>query len=225
MRPVIYTVIIGAYEPLLPPHVIDLKADYVCLCDVPMPEVPPWEIRVVECGGLGAQKESRRFKILSHWWFPEAEYTLYCDGNVRPKTTFPFDWLSEHDIAACPHPDTDNAYEEAVRCLRWNKGDPELIKAQIARYQAEGFPEHAGAVGCSVILRRHTDAVARFNQAWWEEIQRGSARDQVSFNYVSWKLDIAYDEIPWGGIWDNDCFEYTDPRWHRAPLEVIRLEE
>lgn len=223
MSHVIYTVIIGAYEPLLPPRVIDLSAKYVCLCDVPMPEVSPWEIRVVERGGLDAQRESRRFKILSHVYFPDAEYSLYNDGNIRPKTAFPLHWLGEHDMAVCPHHVTDNAYEEAERCLQMGKGDPELIKAQMARYRAEGFPEHAGAVGCSVILRRHTEAIQRFNEAWWEEIVNGSARDQISFNYVSWKLGIGYDEIPWAGTWDNDCFEYTFPRWHVPPVETIRL--
>ncbi|NIS81932.1 MAG: DUF616 domain-containing protein [Anaerolineales bacterium] len=177
----------------------------------------------MERGKLSARRESRRFKILSDWYFPDAEYTLYHDGNIRLKKLFPFDWLRDHDIAVCPHPDTDNAYEEAVRCLKWGKGNQELIKAQIMRYKAEGFPEHVGAVGCSVILRRHTEAVARFNQVWWEEILRGSARDQISFNYVSWKLDIGYDGIPWGGVRDNDCFEYTEPVWHHAPMEAVRL--
>ena len=219
MRPVIYTVIIGAYEPLLPPRVIDLGADYVCLCDVRMPEVPPWEIRVVECGGLSAQRESRRFKILSHCYFPDAEYTLYQDGNVQLKVVFPYQWLEKHDIATCSHPNTDSAYDEAERCLRLDKGDPQVIKAQMDRYRTEGFPEHAGAVGNSVILRRHTDAIVRFNELWWEEIQKGSVRDQISFNYVSWKLGIGYDGIPWGGAWDNDCFDYTLPRWHVSPIE------
>jgi len=188
-----------------------------------MPETPPWEIRLVEHGGLSNQRESRRFKHLSHWYFPDAEYSLYHDGNVRLKTTFPFGWLNQHDIAVCRHPDTDSPYEEAMRCLKWGKGNQQLILAQMGRYRAEGLPEHAGAVGCSVILRKHTDAVARFNEAWWEEILRGSARDQISFNYVSWKLDIGYDGIPWGGVGDNDCFEYVDPRWHREPRETIGL--
>ena len=223
MRPVIYTVIIGAYEPLLPPHMVDLGAEYVCLCDVRMPETPPWKIGIVEHGGLDNTRESRRFKHLAHRCFPDAKYTLYHDANVRLKTTFPFSWLSEHDIAVCPHDKTDSAYEEAVRCLESGKDDPEVIKAQMDRYRNEGFPEHSGAVGCSVILRKHTDAIAQFNEAWWEEILRGSARDQISFNYVSWKLGMGYDGSPWDGTKDNDCFEYTDPRWHIPLAEVIRL--
>jgi len=221
MRPVIYTVIIGAYEPLLPPHVVDLGADYVCLCDVPMPEVPPWKIRIVEHGGLDNARESRRFKHLAHRYFPEAEYTLYQDANVRLKTTFPFSWLDEHDIAVCPHNQTNDAYQEFIRCLRWARGNPAELLMQMVRYIAEGFPSYSGAVGCFVILRRHTDDIARFNEAWWNEILTASARDQVSFNYVSWKLGIGYDGIPYGGnIKDNEWFEYADSAWHRAPKEM-----
>jgi len=218
-RPVIYTVIIGAYEPLLPPYVIDLDADYVCLCDVPMPEVRPWKIRVVERGRLDAVRESRRFKHLAHWYFPEREYSLYQDANVRLKVVFPYHWLTEHDIAVCPHDMTDDAYEEARRCIKWEKGHPQEILAQMTQYAAEGFPPHSGAVGCTVVLRRHTEDVARFNEAWWHELQTKSARDQVSFNYVSWRLGIGYDEIPWGGVLDNPCFEYACPAWHQNPIE------
>jgi hypothetical protein len=46
-----------------------------------------------------------------------------------------------------------------------------------------------------VILRRHTPAVAAFNEAWWAEIQAGSRRDQVSFTYVAWKLGLRYATI------------------------------
>jgi hypothetical protein len=45
-------------------------------------------------------------------------------------------------------------------------------------------------------LRRHTQAVRAFNEAWWTEIVRGSWRDQLSFDYISWKLGISYVNFP-----------------------------
>jgi len=221
LRLVIYTVITGQYEPLLSPHVVDLKADYVCLCDLPIPEREPWEIRVVERECEDAARESRRLKILSHEQFPDAEYVLYHDANVRLRTPFPQGWLKEHDMALCIHPHHDCLYEGAEKCIKDGKGDPDEIRAQVARYRAEGYPEHAGLAACTVVMRRQTDAVRRFNEAWWHEVEKGSVRDQVSFNYVCWKLGMGYDVI--GSLYGTEAFEYTFPSFHLPPAEEIWL--
>jgi hypothetical protein len=34
------------------------------------------------------------------------------------------------------------------------------------------------------------------NEAWWEEMTRGSVRDQVSLPYVCWKAGLRWDVIP-----------------------------
>jgi len=219
---VVYTVITGYYEPLRPPHVIDPAVDYVCLCDLPIPAVRPWRIRVIERECADAARESRRLKILSHKWFPDAECTLYHDANMRLRTTNVLPWLTEHDIALCVHPEFDCLYDGAQACIDSEKGDPEKIRAQVARYRAEGYPEHAGLVGGTVILRRQTEQITRLNEAWWAEVANGSMRDQVSFNYVCWSLGVGYDVIP-GHLYKNDAFEWTFPAFHMPPEEVIWL--
>ena len=30
---------------------------------------------------------------------------------------------------------------------------------------------------------------------WWSEIDKNSSRDQISFNFVSWKMGVKYDLI------------------------------
>lgn len=221
-RIVVYTVITGQYEPLLSPHVIDPNADYVCLCDMPIPEVEPWQIRVVERECEDAARESRRLKILSHRIFPDAEYTLYHDANMRLSTTDPLSWLDGHDMALCIHPHTDCLYEGAEACIEDAKGDPDEIRAQIARYKVAGYPEHAGLVAGTVILRRHTEPVLLFNEWWWWEVKIGSVRDQVSFNYVCWRLGMEYSLIP-GGLYGCEDFDYTFPSFHLPPREEIWL--
>ena len=164
----------------------------------------------------------RRFKILSHKWFPDAEYTLYHDANMRIRTTDVLGWLDKHDMALCVHPNYDCLYEGAEACIEAEKGDPDEIRAQVARYRAEGYPEHAGLAGATVILRRQTEAMQRLNEAWWWEVAGESMRDQVSFNYVCWKLGIGYDVIP-GHLYKNDAFEWTFPAFHMSPVEEIWL--
>jgi hypothetical protein len=57
-----------------------------------------------------------------------------------------------------------------------------------------------------VILRRHTDAIRHLNEAWWNEIVRGSRRDQLSFNYVAWKLGLRYATFPLSLATGNGLF-------------------
>lgn len=220
-RLVVYTVITGQYEPLLSPYMYDPQAEYVCLCDVPIPGRPPWEIRVVERECEDAARESRRLKILSHRFF-DAEYVLYHDANVRLRAIDPLSWLKGHDMALCVHPHTDCLYEGAEACIEDAKGDPDEIRAQITRYRAEGYPEHAGLAAGTVIMRRQTEAVRRFNETWCHEVLNESMRDQVSFNYVCWKLGMEYDLIP-GELYGNEAFEYTFPSFHLPPREEIWL--
>lgn len=210
---VVYTVILGGYDRLMPPLMWDERWKYVCLSDTPMPETPPWEVRLVVPESKDFHRESRRYKALSYRCFPGAEYTLYHDGNIRLNMDRPLRWLKEHDMALCAHPARNCVYTEAARCIREGKGNEETINAQIARYRVEGYPEEAGLAACTIILRRHTEAVRRFNEHWWEEISNGSMRDQLSFNYLCWKLGMKYDVIP-GDLFRNERFEYLFPHGH-----------
>ena len=64
------------------------------------------------------------------------------------------------------------------------------MKKQVERYKIEGYPENLGLSECTVILRRHTNQIKEFNEAWWEEIKNGSRRDQLSFDYVARKMNL-----------------------------------
>ena len=32
-------------------------------------------------------------------------------------------------------------------------------------------------------------------EIWWEEIEKGSSRDQLSFNYALWRAGLVYHEL------------------------------
>jgi hypothetical protein len=87
-------------------------------------------------------------------------------------------------------------YEEAEACKVRRLDSPELIDGQMARYREEGFPARFGLQELAVILRRHSEAVEDFDRRWWEEISRGSRRDQLSFQYVRWKTGLPIAEFP-----------------------------
>ena len=70
----------------------------------------------------------------------------------------------------------------------------------------DGYPANAGLSECCVLLRRHTDAIKDFNEAWWEEIRRGSRRDQLSFDYVARRCGLKYRYFPGSVEQPNSLF-------------------
>lgn len=193
---VIYTAITGGYDDLKPQP--DKGVPYVAFTD--LPASPPWEVRPVHAG-LDANRNAKIHKVMPHKFFPDAEYSLWIDGSCRVE--FPFDlarlvqtYLQDADLAVFRHPQRNCAYDEARVCKNQNLDSHDIIDRQVRRYTAEGYPSNYGLGECSVVLRRHTAACARFNEAWWQEILNGSRRDQISFNYVAWKLGFKFNYFP-----------------------------
>lgn len=61
------------------------------------------------------------------------------------------------------------------------------------KYRSEGFPENAEMVQTGIEVRRHNDPnLIKFNELWFDEVRTKSKRDQLSFNYVAWKLNFSY---------------------------------
>lgn len=210
---VVYTVIFRGYDELRPPLVINEDVNYVCFTDISLPKVYPWQQSLITFGHDAPRRHSRTYKIQPHLFLPQANYTLYRDGNIRlridPLEAFDR-WLINNDMAVVAHPHRNCIYEEARCCLEGGPDyEPERIKAQMGKYRAEGYPQDNGLAACTIMLRRQTEEIRRFNEAWWKEVRDYSVRDQLSFNYVAWKLGTGYDVIP-GNLFDHEDFDYLD---------------
>lgn len=141
-------------------------------------------------------RQAKMYKMLPHVYFPNAEYSLWMDGNLRllvPLDQLIDKYLKNHDIAFFKHPLRDCIYDEAQVCRELLLDDVFIMELQMKRYREQGYPEHNGLIDGSVILRRHTKKVKEFCTAWNLEISRFSRRDQLSFNYLAWKLGLEYE--------------------------------
>jgi len=130
-----------------------------------------------------------------------AEYSMWIDGSITLDNGTDFQGLvDEHlkdvDIAVMKHPHRECVYQEAEACIRRNKDDPHVIEQQVERYMNDGHPTNYLLSETGILIRRHTHNVKRFCSFWWDEVTRGSRRDQISFPYVAWKLKIPYKQIP-----------------------------
>jgi hypothetical protein len=156
-------------------------------------------------------RAARFHKINAHLALPESEYSLWIDASIGIVCPFPLPrladlFLGDRDLCAFPHYARRSVYEEAEACAAYGLDRPEIIDAQIARYRAEGLPETTGLIEAPVLLRRHAPAIRSLNEAWWMEIVRGSRRDQLSFNYVAWKLGLSYATFPLSLAMRNGLF-------------------
>ncbi|CAG0984236.1 hypothetical protein BURK1_01911 [Burkholderiales bacterium] len=210
---VVYTAITNGYDRLLPLKDRCVRpARQIAFLDEATRSAATsrgnWEIRDIDGHAHDPNRQAKRYKILPDLCFPDAEYSLWIDGNVS--LIYPFDihrlialFLADADICIARHHARSCLYQEAEVCKARRLDSARIIDDQMARYRQEGYPAWNGLNQAAVILRRHSDALKSFNRQWWKEICQGSRRDQLSLNYVLWKtgLPIAEFSLP---IQDNN---------------------
>lgn len=199
---VVYTACFGGYDLPIPPRASE-AVRYVAFTDDPdLALEAPWERVVIEGSG-SPQRDARRVKVLPHEYLPEATIWIWVDANVEMTIT-PSEILSrtlESDSEAPPlwafrHPERDCVYDEGAACVDLAKDDADTIYRQLAHYHRAGYPTKNDLAATAVVVRANTEEVRRFNEAWWAEMEAGSHRDQLSFDYAAWQLDMDYGRIP-----------------------------
>ena len=194
---VVYTACFGDYDEIQP-VIVESDAEFVAITDSEGP-IDGW--RVVNHRGLpipDPRLRARMYKALPHVMFPDADVWIWHDANIQllvPPELLVADWLGYADLAAPLHPSRDCAYGEGHRCIAKGKDTRENLEAQMSSYTDAGYPEHNGLAETRVIIRRNTEDIVRFNEAWWGEISAKSVRDQVSFNYSAWRTGIEWKAI------------------------------
>lgn len=157
-----------------------------------------WMLREPRWVRPDKRKQARQHKCLAHELFPDASYVLWVDGCLTPRQDvrqMVEYLLNEHDLAMFEHMERNCVYQEVEACLRLKKDVPQLMRDQVARYRGENYPYNNGLAETTAVLRRNTPKIQEFNRLWWEEIRNGSVRDQLSVDYVCWKLGITYAHL------------------------------
>jgi hypothetical protein len=214
-KKVIYTCISGPYDALRDPKFINSEYDYICFTDQKFVS-NVWEIRPLPAGleGLTQVKKQRKVKTCPHLYLKEYDFSVWVDANIDILGS-----VEEYVKANCPiekgvfavgeHPQRKCIYDEAEACVKLKKDTREHIDPQMARYRAEGFPKNYGLPQTCIVFRYHNDPrCIRLDETWWAEIEKGSHRDQLSFNYASWKnQDVKINYL------DKNIFRSKSFRW------------
>lgn len=185
---IVYTAIFGAYD-LLKPINVPEGWRAICFTDQPI-QVEGWEIVQF----TNSDKLCRDIKINPTRYLPDHDRCIWIDGNL----SYYGDWnrLNKSGFTIMKHPLRDCIYKEAEACIALGKDSKSMIMSQVSSYKWAGYPQNAGLNATGVIIRDNNPTIVKFCEHWWEQVHLFSHRDQLSFNYIAWKLGFKFNEIP-----------------------------
>nr|GMC83874.1 uncharacterized protein LOC109158820 [Ipomoea batatas] len=174
-----------------------------------------WRIVVVhKLPYSDARRNGKIPKLLLHRLFPNARYSLWIDGKlelvVDPYQLLErFLWRKNASFAISRHYRRFDVFVEAEANKAAGKFDNASIDFQIEFYKKEGLTPFSAAKfpitsdvpeGC-VILREHIPISNLFTCLWFNEVDRFTPRDQISFCTVrdrirsrtNWTVEMFLD--------------------------------
>lgn len=194
MKKVIYTCIVGDYDELHQPTVVDDSFDFICFSnDIKEEQQGVWRIRPIPFHCEDKTRLSRYVKILPHKALPDYDWSLWIDANIGiigkelyASVNAMID--SGSQIAQVPHLERDCVYEEIAKCYADERISLKDALKQKRHLHSEGFPRGFGMMENNLILRKHNDPdMIRISDGWWKEYSSYSIRDQLSLMPVYWK--------------------------------------
>lgn len=204
-RIAVYTANFSDYDEITNPVVVNPEVDYLYFTDSPTASSSVWQIVHVNPPCSTPQHSSRYYFDQSCLVAPDYDVTLMHGANSRLLYD-PVELVNRclslyADMAIFKHPHRAHVLDEFNAVVQMGKDTEANVAPQRERYAKEGlFESGIGLSACIFMIRRNNQAVAEFEHLWWHEVENGSHRDQLAFDYVRWKTGIAVAWIP------GDCF-------------------
>ena len=189
---IIYSANIGKKDHFLQPREKHLGVEYVYFVeDKSGYNSDIWDVREVPLRFDNSRMDAKWYKMHPHLLFP-GEDTIWVDGNYKPMDD-PTRLVTD-TIVLWEHASGRSClYDEAAVCLNKNTGDPEQIRRQVQAYRGSGMPERFGLYQGNALIRKAE--AAQFNEAWWDQTQLHSLRDQISMPYVLWRDSVQFTQL------------------------------
>ncbi|ONI12749.1 hypothetical protein PRUPE_4G181200 [Prunus persica] len=178
-----------------------------------------------------ARRNGKIPKLLLHRLFPNVRYSLWIDGKLQlvvdPYQILErFLWRQNANFAISRHYKRYDVFEEAEANKAAGKYDNSTINEQIDFYIKEGLQPYSEAKfpitsdvpeGC-VIIKEHIPITNLFTCNWFNEVDRFTSRDQLSFSTVR---DKIMGKVNWSINMFLDCERrnFVIQAYHRELLE------
>ena len=198
-RYVIYTAIVGGYDEIRQPLVIDDRFDYIIFSDVVSEEkFGVWQVRQIPHIEGTNKLKSGYAKCQIYELLGTYEASLWIDGNIQIATQYVYDRFVELldrgvEWASIKHPDQHCTYDEicAIVDLRW------VLDSQVIDWYSQlrkrNFPDDWGLYETNVLFRRHNSKVYSVCEIWWNTLLQKIRRDQFSVMYALWIVKPEMD--------------------------------
>lgn len=197
-KKVIYTCLVGNYDDLLQPLVVDDSFDYICFSnDIKEEKIGVWQIRPIPYENKDKARLSRFVKILPHKALGDYDWSLWIDANIQITGSKLYDILDEkvrlgdiiYQVNHCDPP-RDCIYDEMRVAYLCGRSDFKNTFLHYIHLRKQHFPTHWGLFENNVIFRKHSDSlVTEISEKWWHEFCHFTKRDQFSLMFVYWKLN------------------------------------
>ncbi|KAF6155842.1 hypothetical protein GIB67_039173 [Kingdonia uniflora] len=178
-----------------------------------------------------ARRNGKVPKLLLHRIFPNARYSIWIDGKLQlvvdPYQILErFLWRKNVSFAISRHYRRFDVFVEAEANKAAAKYDNASIDFQVEFYKREGLTPYSEAKlpitsdvpeGCAII-KEHIPITNLFTCLWFNEVDRFTSRDQISFSTVR---DKIMSNVNWSTDMFMDCERrnFVVQAYHRDVLE------
>jgi len=192
----VVTCITGGWDNIHAPVKNEDNIDYHAFVDTNI-QSKVWQMHHIDYSHFKQPRlTSKIYKMIPHKIeeLQDYDYLVWIDGAVSIKSSITAlidKYLEESDMALFKHRIRSCAYKEMeISTLNGYHatGEPVSIRQkQIYRFVNDGFPNDFGLFECTIIMRKNSNKVKKFNNEWWSEVTTNTASDQAAFMYTSWK--------------------------------------
>lgn len=212
MKIAIVTALCGNRESLVNPPVVHKNADYFAFVDREWTDATAWKQLPLEKRYTGDRYSDRRnakyYKILPHRELSDYDYWMWADVS-HSVIENPENIVNLHmgtaDVGVFRHTQRNCLFQEANELRKLGYDHIDLIDKQTQQYRQEGMPTEFGLYELPVSVRKNSEAVRNFNELWWEQIEKFSSRDQLSFPYCLFKSKLELKVLPGYANGYNRC--------------------
>ncbi|MBR4479499.1 MAG: hypothetical protein IKO88_05790 [Bacteroidales bacterium] len=228
-RYVVYSSLVGSYDEVHQPLVIDNRFDYVLFTDdVKTDQIGVWQVVSIPYSEGNNMLQSRYAKCHPVKVLRDYEASLYIDANIQIASSEVYDRFFEllangTEWGGIKHPSQNCIYEEicAIVDLKWVH-DYDVVN-WYGRMKKVGFPERWGLYENNVIFRSHTKKVEEIGEFWWQTLLKDCKRDQFSLMFSIWKYQPTKDYF----LPEGECPRLNSSKFvyfvHNPHKRILRL--
>ena len=198
---VIYTAMVGGYDEIMQPKVVDDRFDYILFSnDIQEKQIGVWQVRPISYHNEDNTRICRYVKTHPEELLSGYEFSVWMDSNVRIQTQFIYERTIELyrqgcQIASMNHLERNCIYDEAFIVQDYYLEYEFIILKWCHQLRKQNYPRDNGLFETNVVYRRNNESIEKLDVLWWSCIDTYSRRDQLSFNYVLWKQGISCEYI------------------------------